>query len=329
MRPLVDICIVTFESAEDLPGWFDAVVDLDYRPLRVTIVDCASCDVSVVVANGFRSQARLPTAVIALDENLGFAGGMNEALRRSSGPFVLLLNPDARPEPDYLSNLLGSIEDLVGHRIGAVTGRLVRPATASEGPRIDACGMRLSPTWRHLDRGSGARDRGQLKRRERVFGATGAASLFVRAALEDVAVGGRVFDETFHTFREDAELCFRLQERGWEVVYEPTARATHRRSNLPSRRKQMSAEVNRNSLRNRYLLRLYHQTVLNFAWTLPFTMFRDLLALGYVLTHERSSLAAYTWLWKHRDSIRQRRRSIQDRKKRPIEKWFLNSGLPL
>ncbi len=329
MKPRVDICIVTHQSAKDLPSWFEAVENLDYRPIGVTLVDCASSDEGVASARRLCSQATLPTTLIPLDRNLGFAGGMNEALRQSSGPLVLLLNPDARPEPSYLSNLIKPLEDLEGQRIGGVTGRLVRQATATEDPRLDACGMRLCPTWRHFDRGSGALDRGQFLQRQKVFGATGAASLFLRSALEDVAIDGNIFDDTFHTFREDAELCFRLQERGWDVVFEPSAKATHRRSNLPSRRRQMSAEVNRNSLRNRYLLRFYHQTVLNFVWTLPFTLFRDLLALGYVLAIERSSLGAYSWLWRHRDSIRERRRSIQSRKTKPVEKWFLRSGVPL
>ena len=110
----------------------------------------------------------------------------------------------------------------------------MRPAAPGEPPLLDACGMRLAAAWRHLDRGSGEPDRGQLALPERVFGGTGAASLFRRAALDDVAVDGEVFDPRFHSFREDAELCFRLRERGWEVVYEPVAVCEHRRKSSPS-----------------------------------------------------------------------------------------------
>jgi GT2 family glycosyltransferase len=191
--------------------------------------------------------------------------------------------------------------------------------------------MRLTLTWRHLDRGSGQQDRGQLERRQRVFGATGAASLFRRAALDDAAVDGEAFAAEFHSFREDAELAFRLRERGWEIIYEPAARADHRRANLPQRRASMPALVNLHSLKNRYLLRAYHQTGGNLMLTLVPALGRDLAALAWVLLRERGSLAAYTWLWRHRRFIRERRRRIQARRivsASDIDGWFLRQALP-
>jgi GT2 family glycosyltransferase len=189
--------------------------------------------------------------------------------------------------------------------------------------------MRLTRAWRHFDRGSGEPDRGQYGVPEKVFGATGAAALFRREALDDAAVAGEVFDPRFHSFREDAELCFRLRERGWEVLYEPAAVAEHRRFNLPERRSAMPALVNYHSLKNRYLLRIYHQTAGNFFRTFLPTLIRDLGALGYVLLRERSSLAAYGWIWRHRRELRARRRAIQARRTVPareIDRWFTVDG---
>jgi GT2 family glycosyltransferase len=188
--------------------------------------------------------------------------------------------------------------------------------------------MRLTLTWRHLDRGSGRIDHGQLAARALVFGATGAASLFRREALDDVAIGSRVFDDWFHSYREDAELCFRLQERGWDVVYEPLAHATHGRRVVPERRRELTPEINFHSLKNRYLLRVYHQTPMNLLLTLPFSLVRDALALGYVTLRERDSLPAYGWLWRNRRALLDRRRIIQERKLRSIEGWFLRTEAP-
>jgi GT2 family glycosyltransferase len=141
-----------------------------------------------------------------------------------------------------------------------------------------------------------------------------------------------MFDPRFHTFREDAELCFRLAERGWTVLYEPGARALHRRRVLPERRRALSALANANSLRNRYLLRLYHQTAANFWRTLPWTLARDLGALAWVLAVERASLGAYGWLWRHRGELWARRRAIRARRTAPpaaLERWFSRRALPL
>lgn len=337
----VTVAIVSHDSAADLPDCLDAVAALDPPPSEVVLVDCASRDASLETAERWRAAGPPDAArrleIVSLSDNRGFAGGMNEALARTHARYVLSLNPDARPAPDYLAVLARRLETGEEHdggrRVGAVTGRLVRPAASGDEPRIlDACGMRMTATWRHLDRGSGEPDRGQYARPERVFGATGAASLFRREALEDVAIEGEVFDPRFHSFREDAELAFRLRERGWEVLYEPRAVCEHRRCNLPERRRRMPAAVNRHSLKNRYLLRLYHQTAGNFWKTLVPTLVRDVLALGWVLLAERSSLPAYGWLWRHRREALARRRAIQTRRTVPareIDRWFFTAGLEM
>jgi hypothetical protein len=116
------------------------------------------------------------------------------------------------------------------------------------------------------------------------------------------------------------------------VLYEPTAEAEHRRFNLPQRRAAMPPEVNLHSLKNRYLLRLYHQTFRNLLLTLPAALLRDAGALAYVLLRERSSLAAYGWLWRNRRLVLARRRTVQARRLLParqLDRWFGRDGMPL
>ncbi|MEO1083783.1 MAG: glycosyltransferase [Acidobacteriota bacterium] len=325
----VAILIVTYNSAADLPGFFDAVRALEPRPRELVVVDCDSRDGSVEIARG-AELGEIRHQVYALGENRGFSGGMNAALRHSTAPFVLALNADAAPSPDFLDRLL---IHFVAPRTAAATGRLVRPVSSSGERLLDACGMHLHPAWRHFDRGSGEPDRGQLMTAEHVFGGTGAATLYRRTALEDVAFpDGEVFDELFHSYREDAELCFRFHERGWRVVYEPRAVAEHRRRAVPSNRRTLPKAVNRHSLKNRYLLRAYHQTRSNLVRTLLPATARDLAALIYVLLIERSSFAAYLWLWRHRRTVRDRRRYVQSRRTAPdheLERWFTTDALPL
>ncbi len=325
------VLIVTHEAAGDLPACAAALAKLEPLPAELAIVDCASADGSAEVARRVAPPA-IPTQVIPLAENLGFSGGMNCALAATTAPFALTLNADAAPRPDAVAKLLARLEGPSPHRLAAATGRLVRPTPPDTPVTLDACGMRLVRSWRHLDRGSGEPDRGQLARAERVFGATGAATLFRRAALEDVALGGQVFDERYHSFREDAELCFRLRERGWEIVYEPEAVVLHRRRVLPERRSALPPFVNYHSLKNRYLLRLDHQTGGNFVATLPWTLPRDLGALAWVLLRERTSLAAYAWLWRERRALWEHRRAVAARRTAPrgaVERWFATAGEPL
>ena len=382
------ICTVTWNDAENLPRFFESLAALEGPAFRLIAVDNASTDGSVESLREHAGRAGFPVEVIALEENTGFAGGLNRALESAfaSDPcptWVLSLNTDAWPAPDYAERLIGSLRRFTSEErpVGAVTGRLSR-AGAEEGWRsadgqpegrrtgsatdsraaqrsdsragqrgdsrathrsdsraarrsdstvIDACGMALTRSWRHLDRGADRPDRGQHAVTERVFGGTGAATLFLSAALRDAAVDGRVLDDDFHSYREDAELCFRLQERGWQVLYEPRARAVHRRVNLARRRRRMSPEVNLHSLKNRYLLQYYHRTLADLPRTLLATTLRELGIVAYVILRERSSLAAYGWLWRHRRRLRERRRLIRSRRLVPARttaRWFGRASLP-
>ncbi len=332
MTPLpVAVLMVTHDSASDLPAGLAAVGELRPPPAELVVVDCASSDASVAAARR-AAPATLPMRLEALSENRGFAGGMNRAIALSTAPYLLTLNADACLAPNFLAALVARLEDPRLARVAAVTGRLVRSGPPESAPHLDACGMKLSWTWRHFDRGSGEPDRGQYGAPARVFGATGAATLWRRAALDDVAIGGEIFDERYHSFREDAELAFRLRERGWEILYEPAAVATHRRRVLPERRTALPPAVNLHSLKNRYLLRIDHQTIGNFLWTLPATLARDLAALAWVLLREPSSLPAYAWLWRRRRELAAHRRLVQQRRtvpSRAIGRWFLRSAEPL
>jgi len=325
----VTVAIVAHDDAADLPDCLAAVGRQTHRPLEVLVVDCASADGSPEAARR-SAPPGLSTRVLELGVNAGFAGGMNAAFRAAQAPFFLTLNADALLEPDYVERLLARLAVSRSEHPGAATGRLARPG---DPPTLDACGFYLARAWRHLDRGSGEPDDGRYSRPERVFGGTGAATLWSREAVEDCALEpGEMFDPRFHTFREDAELCFRLCERGWAVLYEPAARALHRRTVLPERRRALSALANLNSLRNRYLLRLYHQTGANLVATLPFTLARDLGALAWVVAVERSSLPAYAWLWRHRRELVARRRAIRARRTAPasdLARWFRARALPL
>ena len=338
-RPRVSVLIVTYNSADDLPACLAAVAQQTYRPLDLVVVDCDSRDDSVEQAKHL-PLSDLPRTVQALGRNLGFSGGMNAALASTSAEYVLALNADACPKPDFVERLVERAQAYPS--AAAITGRLVRPRHHSSEALLDACGMVLTTNWRHLDRGSGEPDRGQFSSPERVFGATGAATLYRRSALDDVALSvdpedredkpTEIFDTLFHSYREDAELCFRFQERGWDVVYEPRAVAEHRRRVVPEGRAALPAVINFHSLKNRYLLRAYHQTWGNALRTAVPTLWRDLLAIGWVLLRERSSLPAYGWLWRRRRQILRRRREIQSRRTEPshrLDAWFATSALPL
>jgi GT2 family glycosyltransferase len=178
---------------------------------------------------------------------------------------------------------------------------------------------------RHLDRGSREPDLGQYEQPEYVFGATGAACLYRRAMMEDIALDGEFFDNDFFAYREDADVAWRAQLLGWKCLYTPPAVAYHVRSVLPSNRASLPAFINMHSVKNRWLLRiknmtagLYRRHWLSITW-------RDCLVIGGCLLREFSSLRAFVLLvrawprtWRKRRAIMRKRRASEDY----IAAWF-------
>ena len=64
------------------------------------------------------------------------------------------------------------------------------------------------------------------------------------------------------------------------------------------------------SVKNRFLLRINNQSAGEALRTLVPTAARDAVVLGACLTVERSSLPAFSWLWRNRKRLLEKRREI-------------------
>jgi len=250
------VIVVSHDHAEVLSACLGAVAALEPAPVETVVIDNASSDGSAELAEG-----RDRICLIHEPANTGFAAAVNHGLRETSAPWVLLLKPDCAPRPDFVGRLLGAaLGRLERDEIGAVTGRLIRAADTALSPSgtLDAAGMVVTASGRHLDRGAGEPDDGRYGTPAWVFGGTGAATLYRRSALDDVAnPDGQVLAESFFAYREDAELAWRLQWRGWRCLYVPDAVAVHGRGFRPEQGRRGHELVNRLSVRNRLLLRIH------------------------------------------------------------------------
>jgi GT2 family glycosyltransferase len=305
MTPLVSVGIVTWNSADVIEAAVASVRAQTHSAVELFVGDNASSDATRERVE----RATAPAERVWFDRNLGFSSAQNRLVARSRGAYYLALNPDVVLEPGFVGALTGALEG--DPRAGAASGKLLR----ADAPGVlDSTGIVMTPSQRHLDRGAGEADRGQYDEGGEVFGVTGAAGFYRRAMLEDVAVHGEVFDEDFFAYREDADLAWRARLLGWTCLYVPSARATHLRRVTPERRGALPAEINRWSVRNRFLLRIKNQPA-GHAWRflLP-ALARDLQVVGYVALREWSSLRGLAEvvqllprMWRKRRVIMRRR----------------------
>jgi GT2 family glycosyltransferase len=321
VQPPVLVSIVSYNSQHWLEGCLNAV-QRQTVPVRIKLFDNASQDGSLDIAD------RFPVRLQRSEVNLGFSAAHNRNLIDEDFEYALVLNPDCWIEPGYIEHLIQTLEKVT--KAGMAGGKLWRMDQQGRRleengcPLLDSAGIYFTPAQQHLDRGSDQADRGQFDLPQRVFGVTAAAALYSRAMLEDVRFEDEYFDEDFFAYREDAELCWRARQLGWEAIYEPSARALHHRRVLPRRRRQLPAGLNRHSLKNRYLMRMKNMDA-SVRWRcFPHMWLRDAAILAYVLLRERSSLAAYRDAWRLRHRFRLKRKALLNRRNPnpQIATWF-------
>jgi GT2 family glycosyltransferase len=321
-RPLVAIAIVTFNSSRFIRQCLKYAFEQDYRPVMVIVIDNASSDETPDILREFTGRIQ----VVYNRENAGFAAGQNQAIALSNAAWVLTLNPDVRMNPNFISELVAAGQ--TDSSVGSVCGKLLAMAADFKRPAepiFDSTGIYFTPNLRHFDRGSRQPDRNQYERMEYVFGATGAACLYRREMIEDISVAGEFFDADFFAYREDADVAWRAQLRGWKCLYMPRASAYHVRTVLPANRSALPAIINMHSVKNRWLLRIKNITADLYRRHWVSITGRDCIVIAACFLRELSSLRAFVLLfqagpraWRKRREIMRRRCAMDDY----LAAWF-------
>lgn len=182
---------------------------------ELIVVDNASGDHSVRVVREAAPEASL----IEMRENVGFPAAVNEAIRHSSGEWILLINNDVEVEPAAARQMLDGAREQPG--VGSVAAQM---RFADGTGVINSAGIGVDRLGIAYDRLLGLPLQASETEPRDVFGACGGAALHRRAMLEQV--GG--LDPSFFFALDDADLAWRAQMHGWRCVYVPSAVVYHR-----------------------------------------------------------------------------------------------------
>ncbi len=321
----VAVTIVTFNSGRYIAGCLESVLAQTHELITISVVDNASSDSTGEILRSFETRDGIRVAYNR--RNTGFAAGQNQAMAEAAdADWVLTLNPDVRLAPSFTEALLMASE--MAARIGSVCGKLLACSPDFEvasPPLLDSTGVYFTPELRHLDRGSRIPDRGQYEVPQFVFGGTGAACLYRQEMIRDISISGEFFDSDFFVYREDADVAWRAQLRGWKALYTPAAVGYHVRAVVPENRRDLPAIINMHSVKNRWLLRIKNTTPdLYRRYWLPITL-RDAVVIGGCLLGEWNSLAAFPLVVKLWRKTWSKRREIMNRKRAEdayIARWF-------
>lgn len=215
----LSVVILNWNGIVDTLACVKSLQNQSIKDLKIVIVDNGSMDNSVKILKKYVS-INNNIELILNKNNLGFAGGVNTGIKwsiKNNFKYVALLNNDAIADKYWLEKLYESIK-LNG--VGISTGALLD----STGDYIDSTGDWYSIWGLAFPRGRNKLAT-NLPAAGFVFGATGGASLYKVAMLEEIGL----FDEDFFAYYEDVDVSFRAQLRGWKVHFNPNAKAYHKR----------------------------------------------------------------------------------------------------
>ena len=230
MSAELSVIIVNFNSGSSLAATLRSLPEgLEGVEWEAVVVDNASTDGSERVAEGQPGMRLLKQK-----SNVGFAAAVNAGSSQTSAPFVLMLNPDCRLGRGAGRLLL---DELRKHAACGVIGPMIEnpSGTLQESARGDPdilTGLfgrtsllsRVFPDLPVVRRNLPSKVLSASTGSSRpVDWVSGACMMVRREAL--AKVGG--FDEGYFLYWEDADLCRRLRNAGWETRYTTRATAVH------------------------------------------------------------------------------------------------------
>ncbi|MEN6536210.1 MAG: glycosyltransferase family 2 protein [Bryobacteraceae bacterium] len=207
----VTAIVPTWNRPDLLERLLECLLKQTVKLRQILVVDNGSEDASVEVAR------KSGADVIRMGWNSGFSRAVNRGIREATAEWLVVINNDVEPEPDWLERLLRTVADT-----GAwfATGKLLSQGRQNvlDGTYDTVC--RGACAWRA---GHGRLDGAEFSESKPIMLAPLTAGLF-RKELFDKA---GLLDESFESHLEDVDFGLRCAMGGYRGVYVPDAVAYH------------------------------------------------------------------------------------------------------
>ena len=224
----VDIIIVNYNSTDYLVKCLESVYNsLSNISANIFVQDNDSDDDVSRVSKSF------PEVILTRNTyNMGFAAAVNQALKQSFSPYVVLLNPDTYIEKGFFKSVIHYLENnpdvgVIGPTILDHDGS-VQGSARSFPTLLTGLFGRKSLLSRLFPGNKITRQNVLINRCDGITPieadwVSGACMVVRRKAVEDAGL----MDERFFMYWEDADWCKRMWHSGWKVEYFPQATIVH------------------------------------------------------------------------------------------------------
>ena len=268
--PKVAVVILNWNGVKYLRDFLPYVLASTWPNLDIVVGDNASSDGSVAYL-----RENYPTVrIIENDDNYGFTGGYNRVLAQVQADYYILLNSDVEVQPNWIEPVIALME--TDDRIAAAAPKIKAYHNQTHFEHAGAAGGFIDKFGYPFCRGrifyDIEEDKGQYEQAGEVFWASGAA-MFIKKHLWDLSGG---FDETFFAHMEEIDLCWRLKNMGYKVMYCPQSVVFHVGGGTLNSENPFKTYLN---FRNNLLLLKNNLSFWRAVWVIGIRFWMDLLAL--------------------------------------------------
>jgi GT2 family glycosyltransferase len=268
-EPKVAVVIIHWNRRALLEQFLPSLLKSSYPNIEFIVADNNSTDDSVEFLRNTYPQVR----IISNDDNYGYAGGYNHALKHVDADYFVLLNNDIQVTPKWIEPVIEVMEK--DKSIGACQPKMLDYNDKHRFEYAGAAGGYIDLLGYAFCRGrvfeTIEEDRGQYSDERTVFWATGAC-LFVRADVYRQVNG---FDENFFAHMEEIDLCWRMQLAGYKMKVIPHAQVYHVGGGTLNKQSSQKTYLN---FRNNLIMLTKNLPVSTLLWLIPVRMTLDLLS---------------------------------------------------
>ncbi len=218
----IAIVILNWNGAKLFDIYLPSVIrNSDHPNVELIVADNGSTDNSIQhLKNNFPS-----VKIIDLSKNHGFAEGYNQALKQVEADVFVLLNSDVEVTPGWLEAALKLMEE--DELVVAVQPKILSYEKPHQFEYAGAAGGFIDRFGYPFCRGRILNrmepDLGQYNKPTSIFWASGAC-MFIKAEAFRKAGG---FDGDFWAHMEEIDLCWRLKNQGYKIMYQPESVVFH------------------------------------------------------------------------------------------------------
>ncbi len=268
-QPKVAVVIIHWNRKNLLEQFLPFLVKSTYSNLEIVVADNNSDDDSVAFV-----KANYPNiTIVKNDDNYGYAGGYNHALKKVSADYFVLLNNDIEVTPNWIEPVIEAMEK--DRTIAAAQPKMMDYNNRHKFEYAGAGGGYLDVFGYAFCRGrifeTLEEDKGQYNDTHAAFWATGAC-MFVRAEVFKKLQG---FDEHFFAHMEEIDLCWRMQLAGHTLVTVPQSVVYHVGGGTLNKQSPQKTYLN---FRNNLIMLTKNLPVSTLLWLIPVRSFLDLLS---------------------------------------------------